>query len=389
MSKDTYVPFEFNGKSYNEPIALINAMGKSWRLGKQILFTGELANYYKKFDRNWYLKCQNAVSSYQNNPKLGDVIFLKWICKIEGIKNLYWRGRNYGNVPQMIDLLNKNDNDFKQLVSFMIREQLLSVFLKNSGCKAELVENVHYLERCYVRKDCMFDKKKTTSLLRIILSETKTFSFEGTIYRREADFAKHLQQCADVSKRFLDAKIEKLYSDDYNLIPEFEGWLINLGKTKELSLWRDKYQSGTLEEEDEEEFVFTEDEEEHNQAQNKANEEFSKEIFGFENDFYTALSEYTDSLQSPKRFEALMKDLFPEKALQTYLILTLYKMDITTAIQNAVEINSVFISRFIKRLRMDFGIKEEFAQWAVSVWCVCYGEKILQKVNRIPIYKVL
>ena len=34
-------------------------------------------------------------------------------------------------------------------------------------------------------------------------------------------------------------------------------------------------------------------------------------------------------------------------------------------------------------------VKEEFAKWAASVWCVCYGEKILQKRNRVSVYKVL
>jgi hypothetical protein len=84
----------------------------------------------------------------------------------------------------------------------------------------------------------------------------------------------------------------------------------------------------------------------------------------------------------------MLKDLFPDKSLQTYLIYLLYKMDIMRAINDADELNEVFTSRFIHRLSKDFGIKEDFAKWAVSIWCVSYGEEILHKKNRVMLYQV-
>ena len=344
----------------------------------------------KMFDFNRDGNCQNAEQEYHVEAKNGDVIFLKWLCKVKGLKNLYWRGRNFGGISQITILLRKGyDAEFNPLLNYMVREQLFSVFVKNSGADQVKVDNVHYLERCYLKKDSMFNKKNIAQLMYYVLSDTRTFNFEGKTYRRETDFAKYLQECADKSRPLLESKIDMLFVDQYNLMPAFEGWLINLGKLRELSLWRDKYQTGLPEEVDEEEFVFQEDVEEQEQAQKQTNEDFSKDIYGFEIDFVKMLTDYPDSLQAPKKFEALLRDLFPEKPLQLYLLLTLYKMDIASAIQNASELDDVFTLRFIKRMKTDFGVKEEFAKWAASVWCVCYGEKILQKRNKVSVYKVL
>ena len=74
--------------------------------------------------------------------------------------------------------------------------------------------------------------------------------------------------------------------------------------------------------------------------------------------------------------------------MQIYLIHLLYKMDIVKAIKDANELNEMFTTRFINRLTKDFGIKEEFAKWAVSIWCVCYGEKILHKKNRVILKQI-
>ena len=173
------------------------------------------------------------------------------------------------------------------------------------------------------------------------------------------------------------------------MITALEGWLINIGCQKELTLWREKYQTGTSDNDVEEEVIFDEDEDEKEQAQHQDNEAFSKDVYGFESDFLQMLTDYPDSLTTPNKFETLMKDLFPEKRLQAYLIITLYKMDIVSAIRDAAELDDVFTTRFIKRLQNDFEVKEDFAKWAASVWCVCYGEKILNKKNRVEIYKVL
>ena len=383
-------PFVFEGKSYTNTVKLAESMAMSWKAGKEALFSGRVGNYMKRIDRILYNACRTAESDYKAKPEKGDVTFLKWLCKVKGMKNLYWRGVNYGGVTQIAGLLRKGYNaDFSRLLNCMVQEQLFSVFIKNSEAPERLADNVRYLEKCYVKKDTKYNKRGIWLLMYYVLSDTKTFSFDGRLFRNVKELAAYLQEFADVSKWALDSKIDQLYTDQYNLTPALEGWLINIGCQKELTLWREKYQIGTSDNDVEEEVIFDENANEKEKAQHQDSEAFSEDAYGFEADFLQMLIDYPDKLKDPAKFEALMKDLFPEKRVQTYLINTLYKMDIVNAIQQAAELDDLFTARFINRLQNDFGVKEEFAKWAASVWCVCYGEKVLSKKNRVVIYKVL
>ena len=100
------------------------------------------------------------------------------------------------------------------------------------------------------------------------------------------------------------------------------------------------------------------------------------------------LEEYPECLESADRFKAYMSDLIPDNDLQVYLIHNLYKMDIARAIREADEITELFPARFTSRLVGDFGVSAGLAKWAASVWCVCYGERVLKKKNSVVIYYV-
>jgi hypothetical protein len=98
-----------------------------------------------------------------------------------------------------------------------------------------------------------------------------------------------------------------------------------------------------------------------------------------EQEFIRLLKEYPDSLQMRKRFIGLVNDFLYMQPLQANLILTLFKMDIHTAIKDSDRIDNVFAYRFIRRLTNEHGISKENAVRSVFIWCLCYGEKILGK----------
>ena len=144
MANAALMPFEFEGKTYTNIVNLADAMGMAWKSGKQALFSAKVGSYFKRIDKNLYNACQSAENDYREKPSEGDVIFLKWLCKIKGIKNLYWRGRNFGGVQQILELLQKGyDSEFLLLLSFMMKEQMFSIFLKNTGLADRLVHNIH------------------------------------------------------------------------------------------------------------------------------------------------------------------------------------------------------------------------------------------------------
>ena len=107
----------------------------------------------------------------------------------------------------------------------------------------------------------------------------------------------------------------------------------------------------------------------------------------FEQDFEAMLRQYGNSIKDKKQFTALVKDLFPQDAKNVNLILIAYNMGIAQDIQKASLINNTFAFRYVKQLMDNYGISRKNADWIVSIWCVCYGEKILGKRNEIVVQK--
>ena len=99
------------------------------------------------------------------------------------------------------------------------------------------------------------------------------------------------------------------------------------------------------------------------------------------------LTRHQASLEDRKKFTALVKDLFPDQAKNVNLLLMAYNMGIAQDIQSASHINNTFAFRYVKQLMDDFGMSRVNADWIVSVWCSCYGGKVLGKACDISIQK--
>lgn len=107
----------------------------------------------------------------------------------------------------------------------------------------------------------------------------------------------------------------------------------------------------------------------------------------FEQDFEAMLRQYENSINNKRQFTALVKDIFPEEAKNINLILMAYNMGIAQDIQKANLLNNTFAFRHVKQLMDDYGISRVNADWIVSVWCSCYGNKVLGKACDISVQK--
>ena len=99
------------------------------------------------------------------------------------------------------------------------------------------------------------------------------------------------------------------------------------------------------------------------------------------------LRQYENSIDDKRQFTALVKDIFPEETKNINLILMAYNMGIAQDIQKANLLNNTFAFRYVKQLMDDYGISRVNADWIVSVWCSCYGNKVLGKACDISVQK--
>lgn len=105
----------------------------------------------------------------------------------------------------------------------------------------------------------------------------------------------------------------------------------------------------------------------------------------FEDDFSRMLRDYPNAVSDRRVFVGLMKDLFPGQQMQVNLMNTTYELGIAGEIAGVAHINNAFAFRFVKRLIDEYGVSRTNADWAVSVWCVCYGQRLLHKPCDIQI----
>lgn len=102
-------------------------------------------------------------------------------------------------------------------------------------------------------------------------------------------------------------------------------------------------------------------------------------------EFEQLLRKYTDAIDNRSRLVGLIKDYFPGQQMQINLLLMAYDLGITKDIANTSTVNNAFAFRYVKRLMEEYGISRSKADWVVSVWCVCYGQRILGKPCEIQI----
>ena len=104
-----------------------------------------------------------------------------------------------------------------------------------------------------------------------------------------------------------------------------------------------------------------------------------------EQEFTQLLREHPDLITDKKKFTGIVKDMLPGQSLQVNLLLTLFEMGIHNEIVRVSSITNAFAFRFVKQLVDERGVSRMNADWAVSVWCVCYGKNILRKPCEVKI----
>ena len=107
----------------------------------------------------------------------------------------------------------------------------------------------------------------------------------------------------------------------------------------------------------------------------------------FEDTFADILRQYPDAVNEKKKFVGLMKDFFPGQQMQVNLINTTLDLGIVDELVKTTQISNAFAFRFVKRLVDEYGVSRINADWAVSIWCVCYGKQVLHKPCDIEISK--
>lgn len=244
FTKTDMKPYSFNNKEFTEVSALVRELALHWNDGKKELFRGYLSAHFANSSNQKLARiCDDAGEKAQNSGSNEDLIFLETIYKLAPNTNaFYWKGRRFGNLQElgqaMLEKLCKNDTADYSFYESVLKEKLLTKFIElKSIDKRNLRNAAKNIEDMYAVEG-KTNPTKVYFLMAYMLSEEKTFYFDGKRFKSVGELAEYIKSLLDLSYEKFKTACHKLVDGNGSLNTQFECWLLSLGKKDELNRWK-------------------------------------------------------------------------------------------------------------------------------------------------------
>lgn len=240
-------PYKFLGETYTDKTQLIAALTNHWNDGKKQLFRGLLSAYFKNFDAEIAGFCMDAEDEVSSGDE--DIIFFKTLYRIDSSMTcFYWKGTKYEDISLLgSDLLEKmwaKDKSMDNLMDELLQKGVISQYVicmdEDDIQKANAVKAIESSYRTFM-KDAR-QKEMNLYLLAYMLSGKKTLFKEGVEFNSVQELTSHLKKSLDQSYDEFEKICHDLIDYNDNLDPQFESWLLALGKRSEIEQWRKSLQ---------------------------------------------------------------------------------------------------------------------------------------------------
>ena len=238
-------PYKFLGHSYDNREELVEALAMHWDDGKKQLFRGLLSAYFKYFDSEAAGFCIDAEDESRKSKVNEDVIFFKTLYKISyNISAFYWKGKKFANLEllgnSMLQRLWTSDRTVDQYYGSILAGNVLTIYASMLGtCDDNVLRSLRSLETYYQKTGSVTGGKiRVLYLMAFMLSGKKILNIENRKFESINDLTIYLDEQLHNSYDEYYKICMTLLSDKGELNPQFESWLISLGKQEEIKRWR-------------------------------------------------------------------------------------------------------------------------------------------------------
>lgn len=238
-------PYTFTGRKYTTVHELVLAMAQNWEEGKKQLFRGLLSGFFKGFNPELAGIC---IDAEENTADKDDVVFGGLLYKIDPeLKSFCWRNHVYEDLQsfgaEMIGNLRQGNRDNGDFWNDVLLNRSVSMYIRAVYPKeADLIAAVGAIEdkASNTLKSNQGDISRTYYTLAYLLSGDKTFQMNDNdiVFNSPDDVAEYMKELLDVSFEKFTGFCKSIIRNDKKLDPQFEAWLIALGKREELERWR-------------------------------------------------------------------------------------------------------------------------------------------------------
>lgn len=236
-------PYKFLGEMYTDKAKLISALTDHWNDGKKQLFRGLLSAYFKEFDAETAGFCMDAEDEVSSGDE--DIIFFKTLYKIDSsMTRFYWKGKQYEDIKslgnELLENLWSNNNSLDSFFDELLIKGVLSQYVlcmdENDSQKSSAIKAIESSYRTF--KNDTRQKEMNSYLLAYMLSGRKCLYKAGVKFRSLQELTEFLKNTIDRSYDEFEKICHNLIDYNDNLDPQFEGWLLALGKKNEIEQWR-------------------------------------------------------------------------------------------------------------------------------------------------------
>lgn len=239
------VPYTFLGQSYEDKGKLVHALAVNWEEGKKQLFRGILSGFFKAVDPETAGYCLDAEEEAMETTGNEDAIFLKTLYKIDpDTAVFYWKGSTYADLQilgeDLLQRLWENDGAVDQFFGSILGGSALTVYAAAVGITDKnILDPLQGLESYYHASGGTEENRvRVYYLMAYMLSGKKILNVFDRQFPSIDDVAVFLDELIHSSYDSFDRFCRILINERGELAPQFESWLIALGKREEIKNWR-------------------------------------------------------------------------------------------------------------------------------------------------------
>lgn len=236
--------YPFANTEYTDLPSLTRALAEHWDDGKNELFTGALAEYFKFCNATLSEEAHQAEKAYKKDPLDADWTFLEFLCQADDTFHIFYcKGKPYLDVKilgqEILQALSEQDFSECHYFSGILRRRILPKYKNQLLREARSAKADAILEQI---EDPASENERTQTLNAYLLG----YYLSGEVFLRVGDrTVKSISQLTQYMKSLLDVSYET-FEDfchtliDYNDVLDirFEAFLLALGKRDELLNWK-------------------------------------------------------------------------------------------------------------------------------------------------------
>ncbi len=238
------MPYKFMGNTYTDKTELVDALATNWNEGKKQLYRGLLSGYFKSIDPEMAGICMDAEEAVSRG-KDDDVEFFRTLYKIDvNTSKFYWKGsvcvslEDLGN--KLLNLLWSGNNKIDAYASGILKNRMLTEYYDAVGIKdLNVLDAIQNLENTYnAFKNNHESRLRVYYLMAYVLSGNKKYNYKGRRFSSIEEFTTYMKELINSSYEEFRGFCYSLMNGDGELDPQFESWLMVLGKQKAIEQWK-------------------------------------------------------------------------------------------------------------------------------------------------------